>query len=222
MAKRTIIVGGGKLGLDLANSLMERRYDVRLIEKNRVKCVQLANDLDAEVIYGDGTEIEILDEAGTKNCDCFIAVTGSDQDNLVATQLAKKEFGAKKVIIRANNPHNMEALRKLGTDIVVSSTEIITRLIEQEVDVAEMHMLATLNKGKASICTMVLPQNSALDGCELREITLPHGSLIISILRKDEMMIPNGFTVIQAGDEVVAVCENESRKSLLKILNAKR
>ncbi len=222
MAKRTIIVGGGKLGLDLANSLMERRYDVRLIEKNRVKCVQLANDLDAEVIYGDGTEIEILDEAGTKNCDCFIAVTGSDQDNLVATQLAKKEFGAKKVIIRANNPHNMEALRKLGTDIVVSSTEIITRLIEQEVDVAEMHMLATLNKGKASICTMILPQNSALDGCELREITLPHGSLIISILRKDEMMIPNGFTVIQAGDEVVAVCENESRKSLLKILNAKR
>ena len=222
MAKRTIIVGGGKLGLDLANSLMERRYDVRLIEKNRVKCVQLANDLDAEVIYGDGTEIEILDEAGTKNCDCFIAVTGSDQDNLVATQLAKKEFGAKKVIIRANNPHNMEALRKLGTDIVVSSTEIITRLIEQEVEVAEMHMLATLNKGKASICTMILPQNSALDGCELREITLPHGSLIISILRKDEMMIPNGFTVIQAGDEVVAVCENESRKSLLKILNAKR
>ena len=222
MAKRTIIVGGGKLGLDLANSLMERRYDVRLIEKNRVKCVQLANDLDAEVIYGDGTEIEILDEAGTKNCDCFIAVTGSDQDNLVATQLAKKEFGAKKVIIRANNPHNMEALRKLGTDIVVSSTEIITRLIEQEVDVAEMHLLATLNKGKASICTMILPQNSALDGCELREITLPHGSLIISILRKDEMMIPNGFTVIQAGDEVVAVCENESRKSLLKILNAKR
>ena len=222
MAKRTIIVGGGKLGLDLANSLMERRYDVRLIEKNRVKCVQLANDLDAEVIYGDGTEIEIHDEAGTKNCDCFIAVTGSDQDNLVATQLAKKEFGAKKVIIRANNPHNMEALRKLGTDIVVSSTEIITRLIEQEVDVAEMHMLATLNKGKASICTMILPQNSALDGCELREITLPHGSLIISILRKDEMMIPNGFTVIQAGDEVVAVCENESRKSLLKILNAKR
>ena len=187
-----------------------------------MKCVQLANDLDAEVIYGDGTEIEILDEAGTKNCDCFIAVTGSDQDNLVATQLAKKEFGAKKVIIRANNPHNMEALRKLGTDIVVSSTEIITRLIEQEVDVAEMHMLATLNKGKASICTMILPQNSALDGCELREITLPHGSLIISILRKDEMMIPNGFTVIQAGDEVVAVCENESRKSLLKILNAKR
>ena len=222
MAKRTIIVGGGKLGLDLANSLMERRYDVRLIEKNRVKCVQLANDLDAEVIYGDGTEIEILDEAGTKNCDCFIAVTGSDQDNLVATQLAKKEFGAKKVIIRANNPHNMEALRKLGTDIVGSSTEIITRLIEQEVDVAEMHRLATLNKGKASICTMILPQNSALDGCELREITLPHGSLIISILRKDEMMIPNGFTVIQAGDEVVAVCENESRKSLLKILNAKR
>ncbi len=85
-------------------------------------------------------------EGRNKNADCFISVTGSDQDNLVATQLAKNEFNAHKVIVRANNPRNVEALRTLGTDIVVSSTEIITRLIEQEVDLAGMHLLATLNK----------------------------------------------------------------------------
>lgn len=214
-----VIVGGGKLGFDLAQTMMERRYDVRLVEKNKSKCMELANRLDAEVICGDGTEIEILEEAGTKNCDSFIAVTGSDQDNLVATQLAKREFGAKKVIVRANNPENMEALRTLGTDIVVSSTEIITRLIEQEVDVAEMHMLATLNKGKASICTMVLPENSICHGRALKDITMPKGSLIISVLRDDAMMIPNGDTVFYAGDEVVAVCENSSRKQLMRLLS---
>ena len=92
-----VIVGGGKLGFDLAQTMMERKYDVRLIEKNKAKCMELANRLDAEVICGDGTEIEILEEAGTKNCHSIIAVTGSDQDNLVATQLAKREFDAKKV-----------------------------------------------------------------------------------------------------------------------------
>ncbi len=217
-----VIVGGGKLGFDLAQTMMERKYDVRLIEKNKVKCMELANKLDAEVICGDGTEIETLEEANTKNCDSFIAVTGSDQDNLVATQLAKREFGAKKVIIRANNPANMEALRTLGTDIVVSSTEIITRLIEQEVDVTEMHMLTTLNKGRASICTMTLPANSALEGMALKDVTLPQSSLIVAIQRKETMLIPNGFTVLQSADEIVAVCANGDRRRLLKTLGEKR
>ena len=98
-----------------------------------------------------------------------------------------------KVIVRANNPRNVEALRTLGTDIVVSSTEIITRLIEQEVDLAGMHLLATLNKGKASICTITLPEFSSLDGKMLKDITLPQGCLVISVLRDDDMTIPNGF-----------------------------
>lgn len=218
-----VIVGGGKLGFDLAQTLMmEHHYDVRLIEKDKMKCMELANKLDAAVICGDGTELEILEEAGTKHCDSFIAVTGSDQDNLVATQLAKMEFGAKKVIVRANNPGNMKALRALGTDIVVSSTEIITRFIEQEVDVAEMHMLATLNKGRASICSMALPPDTAWEGHPLKDITLPPGSLVISILRNDNMMIPNGYTTLHGGDELVAVCENENRRKLMKVLEERR
>lgn len=219
---RIVIVGGGKLGHQIAVNMLERKYDVRLIEKDKVKCTRLANELDAEVICGDGTEIEVLDDAGTKNTDCFIAVTGSDQDNLVAAQLAKKEFKAGKVIIRANDPRNLKALRTLGSAIAVSSTEIITNLIEQEVNTAELHLLATLNKGKAAICTMTLPENSALDGVSLKNIILPNGSLIISLVRDDEMVIPNGFTTIRSGDEIVAVCAGESQKELIKILVRKK
>ena len=83
---KIIIVGGGKLGKDIADNMLERKYDVRLIEKNRAKCIELANDLDVEIICGDGTELEVLEEAGTKNADCFISVTGSDQDNLPITR----------------------------------------------------------------------------------------------------------------------------------------
>nr|WP_319489789.1 NAD-binding protein [uncultured Caproiciproducens sp.] len=219
---RIVIVGGGKLGHQIARNMLERKYNVKLIEKDKIKCMRLANELDAEVICGDGTEIEVLEEAGTKNVDCFIAVTGSDQDNLVASQLARKEFKAGKVIARANDPRNLAALRTLGADIAVSSTEIITNLIEQEVDVSKMHLLATLNKGKAGICSITLSRDTALDGIQLRDITLPHGSLIISVVRGDSMMIPNGFTVIHANDEIVAVCENKSQKELMRILGVQK
>ncbi|WP_050696742.1 MULTISPECIES: TrkA family potassium uptake protein [Eubacteriales] len=215
---KVVIVGGGKLGYHVAENMLERKYDVRLVEKDKFRCMRIANELDVEVICGDGTEIETLDNAGTQNADCFIAVTGQDQDNLVASQLAKRQFKAVKVIARANDPRNMDALRILGADIAVSSTEIITNLIEQEVDIAEMHLLATLNKGKAGICAMTLPKDTALEGITLKELELPEGSLVISILRGDNMMIPNGNTVIHANDEIVAVCEGRSQKRLLKIL----
>lgn len=216
---RIVIVGGGKLGNNIASNMLERKYNVKLIEKDKAKCMKLANNLDAEVIFGDGTELELLEEAGTRDADCFIAVTGSDQDNLVASQLAKKEFHAKKVIARANDPRNLEALRTLGSDIAVSSTEIITNMIEQEVDSAEMHLLATLNKGRAAICAITLPEGSSLGGIALKDLVLPKGSLIISIVRGETMIIPNGYTIFHPNDEVVAVCEGSSQKDLIKILS---
>ena len=217
---KIVIVGGGKLGHQIAGNLLDRKYDVKLIEKDKIKCMKLANELDVEVICGDGTEIEVLEDAGTRNTDCFISVTGSDQDNLVASQLAKLEFNAKKVIARANDPRNLMALRTLGADFAVSSTEIITNLIEQEVDVAGVHLLATLNKGKATICSVKLPHNTALDGIMLKDIELPQGSLIISLLRDENMMVPNGFTEIRANDELVAVCKGNSQNQLMKILGS--
>ena len=219
---RIVIVGGGKLGYHLATIMLDRKHDVRLIEKNKLRCMRLANELDVEVICGDGTEIETLEDAGTQNADCFIAVTGQDQDNLVASQLAKRQFKAIKVIARANDPRNMDALRILGADIVVSSTEIITNLIEQEVDIAEMHLLATLNKGRAGICTMTLPPDTALEGVTLKDVDLPESSLVISIVRGDAMMIPKGNTVIHANDEIVAVCEGKSQKQLLRVLRERK
>ena len=219
---RIVIVGGGKLGYHLATIMLDRKHDVRLIEKNKLRCMRLANELDVEVICGDGTEIETLEDAGTQNADCFIAVTGQDQDNLVASQLAKRQFKAIKVIARANDPRNMDALRILGADIVVSSTEIITNLIEQEVDIAEMHLLATLNKGRAGICTMTLPPDTALEGVTLKDVDLPESSLVISSVRGDAMMIPNGNTVIHANDEIVAVCEGKSQKQLLRVLRERK
>lgn len=218
---KIVIVGGGKLGFYLSETMLDRDYEVKLIEKDKNKCVKLADALNAEVICGDGTEIEVLAGAGINRADCFIAVTGSDQDNLVASQLAKKKFLVKKVITRANNPRNLEALRKLGMNDAVSSTEIITRLIEQEVESAGVRLLASLNKGRAAICEVTVPAEAKVDGTPLKDIELPKSSLIVSITRNEQLIIPQGDTKIYSGDDVVAICEGNSQKKLMKILNEK-
>ena len=218
---RIIIMGGGKLGAHLAENMLDRKYTVHMIEQDKFLCRRLANKLDAEILCGDGTEISTLTDAETENADCFIAVTGSDQDNLVACQLAKRQFHVKKVIARVNNPRNMQAMRAFGADIAVSSTEVLPTPIQQEVHVAGTPLLATLDRGRAGICAMTLPPDTALRGRTLNDIWLPEGTLIISIVRGDALIIPNGSTVMQPNDEIVAVCENRSQKELLRILRSR-
>ena len=215
---RMIIVGGGKAGWNLARILLERRHTVCLIERDRQRCEKLADDLDAAIFRGDGTNVAVLEAAGAQNADCFMAVTGSDQDNLVACQVAQDHFHAKKVISRVNDPRNIETFRVLGIRNTVSSTEVLTKMIEQEADLAHMHLIATLNQGKAGICSMTLPEDTALDGVALKDISLPAGTLVISLIRRGVLTIPNGSTILQRGDELVAVSEERSQKALMRAL----
>ena len=215
---KMVIVGGGKVGWNLARIMLERRHTVSLIERDRQKCEKLADELDAAIFRGDGTNVAVLEAAGTQDADVFMTVTGSDQDNLVACQVARDHFHAKKVISRVNDPRNIETFRVLGIENIVSSTDIHTKMIEQEADLAHMHLIATLNQGKAGICSMTLPSNTALDGVALKDISLPRGTLVISLIRRGVLTIPNGSTLLQAGDELVAVSEEKSQKALMRAL----
>ena len=219
---RMVIMGGGKAGWNLARILLERKHTVTLIEKNRMRCTKLADDLDAAIYPGDGTNVTVLEAAGTQEADCFMAVTGIDQDNLVAAQLARDHFRAKKVIARVNDPRNIDTFRVLGIDNIVSSTEILTKMIEQEADMAHMHLIASLNQGKAGICSMTLPADTALDDVALKDVVFPEGTLVISLIRGGVLTIPNGSTVLRRGDELVAVSEEKSQKALIKVLSAIR
>lgn len=215
---KMVIVGGGKVGWNLARIMLERRHTVSLIERDRQKCEKLADELDAAIFRGDGTNVAVLEAAGTQDADVFMTVTGSDQDNLVACQVARDHFHAKKVISRVNDPRNIETFRVLGIENIVSSTDILTKMIEQEAELAHMHLIATLNQGKAGICSMTLPSNTALDGVALKDISLPRGTLVISLIRRGVLTIPNGSTLLQAGDELVAVSEEKSQKALMRAL----
>lgn len=206
---KIIIVGGGKVGYYLTKTLLEHGHHPHLIEKDRAACVHVSNDLDVPVICGDGTTIDILEAAKTRDADALIAVTGRDQDNLVACQLAKKVFCVRRTVARINNPRNAGVMKQLGVDIPISSTDNIARLLEREIDTAAIRQLMPLNHGDASLSELQLPENYKHHGKRLSELPLPVESVIVSISRDDgRLVIPRGNTQLFSGDKVLVVCSN--------------
>lgn len=132
--KKIIIIGGGNVGYHLAKILVGKNYDIRLVEKKKERCTFVADMLDIPTYCGDGSSITTLKRAGVSDMDIFIAVTGQDQDNFVAAQLAKQYFNVKRVIAKSNNPKNAEAMEKFSADVVVSEINIITGLLLDQVE----------------------------------------------------------------------------------------
>lgn len=204
---RIIIVGGGKIGYYLARTLIEHGHEPVLVEKDRSVSTYLADDLDTPVIYGDGTTIDVLTAAGIQQADALVAVTGADEQNLVACQLAKM-FHVKRTVAKANNPKNTEVMRQLGIDITVSATDNIARLIEREVDLTAIKQVVSLNQGEASLSEVTLPENYRYDGGKLIDIRLPDQSVIVSIERSGEVIIPRGNTRVYSGDKLLIMAKN--------------
>lgn len=129
---KAVIVGGGKVGYYLFKTLNKKRYDVVLIEKDKIICEKIADEIDGNIIWGDGSDIQVLEDAGIDKAEIVAAVTGKDEENLIICQIAKIDFNIKKTIARINNPKNIQVFKALGVDKTVCSTEVISNLIEDE------------------------------------------------------------------------------------------
>jgi len=209
-----VIAGGGKVGYYLAKTLLPNKHEVMIIEPQMELCKKAANELGVPVINGDSTRLDDLSKSGVKSADIFIAVTGRDEDNLIACQLAKRNFGVKKTITRVNNPKNISVFEKLGVDIVVSSTSIIADLIEQEVDYHGIKTLMKLKDNKIVLSEVAIPGDSPVCGKSLKELDLPKDSIIISVIRDEEVIIPNGFTILQQDDYIIVVSSSNDQDML--------
>ncbi|MEG2915596.1 MAG: NAD-binding protein [Oscillospiraceae bacterium] len=216
---KVIVVGGGKVGFYLAQTLMNHGHKPFLIEKSKSLCAELANKLDIPVICGDGSTIESLELAGASEADSLIGVTGQDQDNLIACQLGKKRFNIPKTIARVNNPKNVEIMKLFGVDIAISSTDNIAKLLEREVDTAAIKQLLAINSGEASISELFLPNDYKFDGKTLIQLKLPETYVIVSIIRDGKLIIPRGNTQVCSGDKVIVLCDNSVVHDLSKILD---
>jgi trk system potassium uptake protein TrkA len=213
-----IIVGGGKIGYYLAKELLDDQHEVLIIEQDAEKCAQIADDLGEVVMLGDGCEAATLERAGMARADMVIALTGDDEDNLVACQVAKHKFDVPHTVARINNPKNERIFKKLGIDATISSTSVILAHIEQELPSHPLIPLMAL-KGGLEIVEVKIPPEAQVVGRPIKGILLPQQSLITLIVGSDgQARLPTGDTIIQAGDEVVAVTMLENEEGLRSAL----
>ena len=202
-----IVVGAGKVGWNLARELLDKEHEVTLIENNRNRYLTVEQDLEHNVQYGDASELWVLERAGVSRADMVIAVTGDDEDNMLICQVAKEKYLVDRIIARVNNPRNKQWFELLGIKPVVSATDLILRLIEHEVPEYGLVHLLDLPEQKLEIIELLLPDDSRAAGSRVGDLEMPEGSLLISVLREGKGFVPNAETVLEPGDEILAVLD---------------
>lgn len=213
-----LIIGGGKVGYYLGKTLFQIGCEVGIIESDSDRCQLIASDLDLMVIHGDGTDIEVLEEAGVRQAGYFVAVTGKDEENLIACQVAKKYFQVPQTIARVNNPKNQTIFTRLGVDATVSSTGSIARLIQNQLAMDNIRTLPLFEKDGIELIETELKDSSPVLERAVREISLPSECVLIAVVRAGEVLFPKGDTVLYAGDRIMALAKKHSETLLKNLL----
>ncbi len=216
-----ILIGGGGVGYFLAKSLIRDHHNCVVIEKDLLICQKIATELGISVINGDGCESKVLEDAGIARADVLAAVTGSDADNLVACQLAKQFFRIKRTVARVNDPQNEKPFSQLGVDVPINGTLILTKIIEEEATLSDLVTLFSFKKGKLSLIRVSLNSKSPVVKKRLKDIKLPSNSVLVSILRGNEVIVPIGTTILEPYDDVIALTTIENERELFDLLVGK-
>ncbi|HWE81744.1 MAG TPA: TrkA family potassium uptake protein [Gaiellaceae bacterium] len=214
-----LIAGGGKVGSNLARGLLRHGHEITLIEQRSDHFDRLEPEFEHQVHRGDATELFVLERAGiTRPPDAVVAVTGDDEDNIVICQLARDRYGVETTIARVNDPRNQPYFDLLGISPTVSATASIMGLIEHEVPEHGLIHLLELRKENLEIVEILVDQQAVCAGKTIRDLALPEGSRVISIVRNGKAESPDGSTKLAPGDSVLAILESGTEDELRKIL----
>jgi trk system potassium uptake protein TrkA len=211
-----IIVGGGKVGSHLASFLLREGHTVRVVDDRPQVIEQLSKEMpEGVVIRGEMSSPAVLEEAGIAKAKVLAAVTDRDEANLVITTLAKFEFGVPRVISRVNNPRNGWLFTpEMGVDVAISQADMMSRLIAEEMSLGDMMTLLKLRKGQFSLVEEKVHPDSEACGKMIRDLGLPTEAVLVAVIRKGELILPHGSTMLEASDEVLAVV-HQSRLDVL-------
>lgn len=214
-----IVVGGGRLGYYLLKALLNEGHEVLVLEKDARICKTITDELGSVCFRGDGCEASTLAEVGTGRADMLVAVTGDDEDNLVACQVAKHKHNVPRTIARLRNPQNAVLFKKLGVDVTISTTDIILEAIEREVPTHPATELLTLDEKGLKIVDVKIADESTTVGKTVKELSLPKESkLVLIIPSKGDAHAPASNTVLRAGDQIIAVTTPETKEALQSAL----
>lgn len=208
---RILLIGGGKVGAFLAVQLRDAGHTITVIEKDAQNAERIADETDVLCLLGDGTDVGLLRRAETNRADYVLALTGRDEDNLVACQLARAAFGAPRVLARLNDPRNRHTFEALSVP-VVGFTDVVSKVISRELDVGELVQVALLDRGDVSLLEITIPDD--IPPRPIISLDLPPSSILVTVRRNGSVSVPGAETVIQAGDRVLAVTRTENEEAV--------
>jgi trk/ktr system potassium uptake protein len=218
-----IVAGGGKVGANVARSLIDMGHEVTLIEQKRERFERLEEEFGHLVLLGDATEIITLERAGiARPPDLLLAVTGDDEDNLVIGQIAREGYDVDKVVARVNDPRNQAHFDLLGITQTVCAVSNILGLVEHEVPEHGLVRMLELRKENLEIVEVQIDRDSPVAGKKVAGLMLPEGSRLISVMRNGSAEIAVGSTVLRPGDQVLAILEPGKEDELRKALLSKK
>ncbi len=216
-AEKVTIMGGSSIGMHLARILEERGQSVKIIDWNLSRCNQLAAKLKkAKVVCRDATSRVALEQEHVDRADVFVSCTRDDEKNIMAGVLAK-EVGAAQTIAVVHQPDFAPLVRKLGIDHAVTPRASIANRILRLVHQQNISTLAVLEEGDIEIVELTVNGDSALHGKALKDVRLPRGALVASILRGEKVVVPKGDSVVQSGDSVIVIASAELLDAVQKL-----
>lgn len=216
---RIAIAGAGAVGQSIASELLEGGHQVMLIERSG-QAYQPKSIPAAQWVHADACELSSLEEAGIETCDVVIAATGDDKVNLVVALLTKTEFAVRRVAARVNEPRNEWLFTEAwGVDVAVSTPRMLAAMVEEAVSVGDAVRLMTLRQGQANLVEMTLPEGTPLAGHQVRDLSLPPGAALVTILRGGRVIVPQLDDPLEVGDEMLFVASEDVEQRLSQLVH---
>jgi trk system potassium uptake protein TrkA len=215
-----LIVGGGRIGAYLTTLLCEAGRTVTLIESDPARVERLGHLLPpGHLILGNGADPDVLESAGIRRAGTVVTVTNRDETNLVVTSLAKFEFAVPRTIGRVNNPKNAWLYTDdMGVDVALNQADIIGHLVVEEMSLGEMTTLLKLRRGRYALVEEKVHEASAAAGRAVRDLAWPAACVLVAVMRGEELITPHGDTILQPGDEVLAVLHSDVAAEVTALL----
>ncbi|OFW57636.1 MAG: hypothetical protein A2W01_03805 [Candidatus Solincola sediminis] len=213
-----LIVGGGKIGTNLARSMIGDGYEVALVESERHKYEDLDREFGYAAIFGDGTETRVLEKAGITRSDYVIAVTGDDEDNIIISQLARDKYAVHNVIARVNDPRNQSTFDMLGIKPTVSNVSTIHSLVEHHLPHHHLLSLLDFEEENVEMVELAIAEGSKVVGRKIKELQFPPGLLLVLIFREHEVVVPSGDIELRADDNLIIIREKGSESPLSALM----
>lgn len=215
---KVAIAGAGNVGRAIARELISNGHQVLLIDKDP-KALKMESVPTAEWLLADSCEISSLDTAQLVNCQVLVAATGDDKVNLVTSLLAKTEYGVPRVVARVNHPKNEWMFDEAwGVDVAVSTPRMLSALVEEAVSIGDLVRLFTFRQGQAELVEITLPSESPAVATRVGSISWPPDTALVAIVRGPRVITPSNDDTLEAGDELLFVCEPAQEPELQRLL----